>query len=316
MKLKVVFTVGICHLFVNYAWSQDPLYSQNFASPLQLNPSLAGTAHTHRIVAQYRNQWPNFLGNYINSNLAYDQKIDAINSGVGLLVSGDWQSSGTLQTYAAHLFYSFHYKISENLTLLYGASLGFATKRVDWSAITFGDIIDPTTGLIYNQGNISNNKAIRYADISTGFAGHTKNFHFGIAAHHINSPKYALNQGNNSTLPIRFTAHTGLDIKLLKDENNEGKLVISPNLIYRYQNEFQEFLLGSYFKFNNCTIGAFYRERDAVLGIIGYQLKKFKMAYSYDYTISKLTNQSGGSHEISLGYCFKHIERTSPFPNF
>lgn len=77
---------------------------------------------------------------------------------------------------------------------------------------------------------------------------------------------------------------------------------IMPNVIYQYQNGFQELAIGTYIKYGAFSAGAWYRNRDAFILSIGVDTGKFRLGYSYDITVSKLNNGvSGGSHEISLG---------------
>jgi hypothetical protein len=123
-------------------------------------------------------------GNYISSNVAYDQKINAINSGVGIVLSGDWQSQETIENYAARVFYAYHHKISENFTFLCGMNLGLKQKRINLSNLTFGDVIDTQNGFIYWSNNApSQPKA--YFDLTSGIAGYTKNIYFGVSAQNL-----------------------------------------------------------------------------------------------------------------------------------
>ncbi len=48
--------------------------------------------------------------------------------------------------------------------------------------------------------------------------------------------------------------------------------------------------------------GIWYRNLDSFILLGGIQYKKFRIGYSYDFTISKLTNATGGAHEVSLGF--------------
>lgn len=296
--------------------TQDPHYSQNYASPLWLNPALTGTANSPRVVAQYRNQWPGLSGNFVTYHAAYDQKIEVINSGVGIMVTGDYQGDRTFETLTANLFYSNHHKIGENLTFLYGTSLGVGKKSIDWSKLTFGDLIDPQTGYVTISEDDLGKRSKTYFDLSLGIAGYTRNAYFGFSAHHINRPNISvINQ--EERLSIRYSAHAGYNLHFFKSENNNGKLVVSPNAIFMTQNGFEQLMLGSYFKFMNFTLGAWTRIDDVVIGILGYQFKNFSISYSYDYTISNLGNDvSGGSHEVSLGYRFRHDENAAPLPLF
>jgi hypothetical protein len=41
---------------------------------------------------------------------------------------------------------------------------------------------------------------------------------------------------------------------------------------------------------------------DAVIGYLGVKKGKFRIGYSYDYTISQLANKTGGTHELSFTF--------------
>ena len=77
---------------------------------------------------------------------------------------------------------------------------------LNWDNLTFGDMIDPKYGFIYNtQENIANNPSYKqFPDFSTGFVGYTENFYFGFAAHHLTQPnqgfirKFIANKNNHT----------------------------------------------------------------------------------------------------------------------
>ena len=105
-----------------------------------------------------------------------------------------------------------------------------------------------------------------------------------------------------SKLPIRLTGHMGAELKLGKKSQYTNVTSIMPNVIYQYQNGFQELAIGTYIKYGAFNVGAWYRNRDAFILSIGVNTGKFRLGYSYDVTVSKLNNGvSGGSHEVSLG---------------
>lgn len=52
-------------------------------------------------------------------------------------------------------------------------------------------------------------------------------------------------------------------------------------------------------------LGASYRHSDAICGMLGIDLfKRYRIGYSYDYTINQLSAVSWGSHEIVLAFLF------------
>ena len=84
--------IAILSLFLtNDLFAQDPEFTQFYANPLYLNPAFAGTAHCPRLSLNYRNQWPGISGSFITTSASYDQHVDALSGGVGLLV---WKRLG------------------------------------------------------------------------------------------------------------------------------------------------------------------------------------------------------------------------------
>ncbi|WP_343788471.1 PorP/SprF family type IX secretion system membrane protein, partial [Wandonia haliotis] len=124
--------------------------------------------------------------------------------------------------------------------------------------------------------------------------------YFGFAAHHLNRPDESMIIGN-SPMPMRFTGHVGADIPLGKQSKYNNQTSISPNILFRYQQGFMELNIGTYVKYGIFTAGAWFRNRDAFILVFGINTGAFKVGYSYDVTVSRLTNQSGGSHEVSMG---------------
>jgi type IX secretion system PorP/SprF family membrane protein len=197
--------------------------------------------------------------------------------------------------------YSYNLKITRKFSMMAGVRAAYFQKYLDWSKLTFGDMIDPRRGFIYQTGDVPRGNGRRgFFDASAGLVGYTDIFYFGVAAHHLNRPDESMILGS-SKLPMRFTGHVGANIKLGRSKFSNSTS-ISPNVIYQYQNGFQELSIGTYIRYENFTAGAWYRNRDAFILCLGIQTPKFKIGYSYDITVSKLGNGvSGGSHEVSIG---------------
>jgi len=301
-KMKSIFIViGLLVLGVNSANAQDPQFTQFYANPIYLNPAFAGSNGCPRFSLNYRNQWPSLSGNYVTYSASYDQYFKNINGGIAVIGMHDRQGQGTISTTMLGLVYSYHLKVNRKFTMLFGARAAMFNKFLDWDKLTFGDMIDPRKGFIYKTGDVPRGGSKYFFDASAGFVGYSKNFFFGGAVHHLNRPNESMIVGE-SKLPMRFTGHAGAEIKLgQKSQYNNGTSIM-PNIIYQYQNGFQEISVGTYVKYGVFTFGAWYRNRDAFILSLGIRTKKFKIGYSYDVTVSKLNNGvSGGSHEVSLG---------------
>ena len=280
--------------------AQDPQFTQFYANPIYLNPALAGTARCPRFCLNYRNEWPGFYKTYITYSASYDQHIDALSGGLGLLVTNDRAGNGTLVTTDASLVYAYHLAINREFSINFGLQGTYHQKTLDWSKLTFGDMIDRRRGFVYNTNENPNqypNQTVRAPDVSAGIFGYSKRYYVGFAANHLTQPDEGF-IGKNSPLPMKFTVHAGANISLAKDDET----YISPNILYQYQGQFQQLNLGMYFVKKNIVAGLWYRNQDAAIVLIGYQMQHFKFGYSYDITISKLANVSAGSHEVSMQF--------------
>jgi len=297
---RIVTIVAFCSSAVT-TLAQDPTFTQFYANPLYLNPAFAGSHGCPRFALNYRNEWPSLTGNYVTYSASYDQYFKNISGGFGVLATHDQQGQGTINTSMLGLVYSYHLKVSRKFSMMFGARAAWYQKFLDWDKLTFGDMIDPRRGFIYSTGDVPRGGSRGFFDASAGIVGYSKTFFFGFAAHHLNTPNESMIIGN-SPLPMRFTGHMGADIPLGRRSKYSNGTNIMPNVIYQYQNGFQELNIGTYIKYGAFNVGAWYRNRDAFIITIGVNTGKFKLGYSYDVTVSKLNNGvSGGSHEISMG---------------
>ena len=269
----------------------------------------------------YRNEWPNISGKFITTAAAYDQRVDALRGGIGLMFVND-NAASTLSTTRASLVYSYHLKVTRKFNLNFGIEGSYYQKAVDWDKLTFGDMIDPRRGFVYQTSQIRKDEPVNNIDFSAGVVGYTENFYFGFAAHHLTSPDESLIDNVESPLPMKLTGHAGAIIPLkggsLYTDKDQS---ISPNILFVQQGSFTQINVGMYVKKGVLVGGVWYRNRDAFILTFGIESDLINVGYSYDLTMSQLSVISGGSHEISLGINFsckpkKKQFRTISCPSF
>jgi type IX secretion system PorP/SprF family membrane protein len=252
----------------------------------------------------HRNEWPNISGKFITTAAAYDQKVDALRGGVGVVFLND-NAASTLSTSRASLIYSYHLKVTRKFNLNFGVEGSYYQKAVDWDKLTFGDMIDPRRGFVYQTNQIRKDDPVNNLDFSAGLVGYTESFYFGFAAHHLTQPDESLIDNAESRLPMKFTGHAGAIIPLKSGSlYTEDEQSISPNVLYVQQGNSTQINVGLYVKKGVLVGGVWYRNNDAFILTVGLESKMIKVGYSYDVTMSKLSVISGGSHEISLGINF------------
>jgi type IX secretion system PorP/SprF family membrane protein len=313
---KIKFLLILCFLVSQSQdiYAQDPTFTQFYANPLYLNPAFAGSNKCPRISLNYRNEWPNLSGNYITYSTSYDKYVKNIKGGLGLLATHDQQGKGTISTSMISLIYSYHLKVNRKFTMLFGARAAYYQKSLDVTKLTFGDMIDPRKGFIYNTGDVLQNASRQFFNASLGVLGFSKNFYAGLALHHINQPNESMITNGTSQQKMRITAHAGATITLVKGARGTKSTSLMPNIIFQYQQGFMEMNIGTYVKYGDLTFGAWFRNKDAFILSLGIQTKSFRVGYSYDITVSKLNNgTSYGSHEVSMGFNLSCGEKPTAF---
>ena len=305
----LLITSAICLLGSDSLFAQDPEFTQFYANPLYLNPAFAGTAVCPRVVTAYRNQWPAISGTFVTYALSADRHIDALAGGLGLLVTEDRAGQGTLNTLNVSGIYSYQLNVTKEFSLKVGFQGTYMQKRLDWDKLTFGDMIDPKRGFVYNTNEVRGPSSKTNVDFSTGVLGFSKRYFVGVAVHHLTQPNESLINGD-SPLPMKFTGHAGAVIPL---EGEKGNASVSPNILYQYQGKFQQLCLGVYVNKGPIVGGLWYRNADSFIALIGFQYGIFKFGYSYDVTVSKLSNATAGSHEMTLAMNFPCSPKTKKF---
>lgn len=310
-KIFFLLAVFIC-VQTEKTHAQDAEFSQFFSAPLYLNPALAGTAYSPRVTINYRNQWPSLDHDFITYSVGYDQHIDVLHGGIGVLVSADQIGRGLMSTNSVYGMYSFNLKLGNNFGAKAALQAGYVQKTIDWSQMTFYDMIDPVFGFTTSTGtpNPTNeplpvNDQISFPDFGAGLLAYSTKTYFGFGVKHLTQP-YVSFTGSALTasgkLPLRFAAHFGSVFKISK--NARGTSFFSPNIVYIHQLNFQQLNIGAYLQFGSIYTGLSFRHnisnKDAFILVIGVTKGIFRMGYSYDITVSKLGASTGGAHEVSL----------------
>jgi type IX secretion system PorP/SprF family membrane protein len=302
---KIFIAIAACIFISNDANAQDPAFSQFYANPLYLNPAFAGATPKGcpRVNLNYRDQWPGIGRTYITTSASWDGHINAIGGGLGVIIVNDRSGDGGLQLNSASLLYSYHLEVNRQFAIKAGFEASYRMLNIDYSNLTFGDMIDPQRGFVYpTLEDIANYTTTKnYPDFSAGFVGYSENLFFGFAAHHLTQP----NQGfiSESQLPTKLTAHIGGNIPLSRYSNNIT--TISPNFMYQKQQDFQQFNYGVYVNRGPMVGGLWARHSlkniDSFILMVGLIQDSFKFGYSYDMTLSNLKNSNTlGAHELSF----------------
>lgn len=297
--------VLIFFLFSQNGFGQDPGFSQFYANPLYLNPAFTGTTELQRVVINYRNQWPQKGATFTTYSLSYDKLLGKLNSGIGFQMLRDQELNNIINSNAAHFTYSYHLKLNRFNFLTLGLQSGIVLKQFNANNLIFPSNINQLNGTIsgINSELISNEKKI-FPDFAIGALGQSNQVFYGIGVHHLTQPNESIIEGDQKgKLPVKITLHAGSRTRKLHHGLLSREFTLSPNIIYQQQGSFKQLNLGIYMIEKSFLFGGWFRNNidvrpDAFILLAGFAREHFQFGYSFDLTLSKLSNYSYGSHEI------------------
>jgi type IX secretion system PorP/SprF family membrane protein len=325
--LLTSFAAGLLMFFVQHAGAQDPVFSQFYLSPLQLNPGLTGLTDDPRFSANYRNQFPGFDNAYRTYAVSYDQFFPSINSGAGLWILSDDAGNGILKTIKAAGIFSYRLRLNDDFFVKMGTEIGIVQSTLNWNRLRFGDQIDDYLGTISPGGvpfpteeNAPEKNSVVYPDLGLGFVLYGKTLYAGISSRHLNQPRpdfLEINPSLSPGIPIRWTFHAGGTWPVFSGFfNSRVDMAVSPSIIFVQQGPFQQINGGATFDAGPVSVGAHYRissgQSEALIGSIGLRTKQLRIGYSYDMTISGFPS-SGGTHELGLVFVLDDGEKESRY---
>jgi type IX secretion system PorP/SprF family membrane protein len=324
-RFKIIAGLGICNLlFAISTRAQDLHFSQFMNSPLLTNPANTGFIPDgdYRLAINYRNQWSSVMSVpyktmsvYGDAQILQNQNDDGW-VGIGGLILRDVAGSGNLTSTRVYGSVAYHQMLNLGSLVTLGFNVGWANKQINVTNLKFPDQFDghffdshqPTTGIPPNT-NIS------YLDIQAGmnyayFPNENTYLNIGFSSHHLNRPRESFfnaddeaGTGIDNRIPMRHTAFINGSFKV------NDQWIINPNAYVSLQAKSYEWVGGLNAHYNlsgdgqNVLIGGvYYRNKEAIIPMIGLGYKDYVFTFTYDATMSTLKNynNSRGAFEFSL----------------
>jgi type IX secretion system PorP/SprF family membrane protein len=115
--------------------AQDLHFSQFYASPLYLSPSLAGATDGARLVMNYRNQWPGIEKAFSTYAISFDNYFNTFNSGLGAILIQDKAGSAGLTTTLAALQYSYNIQLTDQWQVVPAVQFAYGNRSIDFAKL-------------------------------------------------------------------------------------------------------------------------------------------------------------------------------------
>jgi type IX secretion system PorP/SprF family membrane protein len=310
--LKIVSFSLLCILGTTRVNAQiDPHFSQYYANPLWLNPGLTGVIDgDYRVTLNAKQQWSSISNSYLTAGASFDVAPTKNLAFGGMVLN---QSAGDVNYNYLNALASAAYRIrfgraGANI-VNFGIQAGILNKSFDPSKITTGSQFGGggfDSGLPNNETFSSSNTLV--PDVNAGvmyFDGSPDkqaNVFFGVSGNHLTRPTDHF-LGNDVRIPIRFTAHGGVRVKV------SDVLDITPNGLYMKQGTAKEISGGAYAQYfvnqdTDLLFGANYRHEDAAIAYFGMHIKNMSFGVSYDFNTSNLNRATGSKGGLELSVSF------------
>jgi type IX secretion system PorP/SprF family membrane protein len=313
MRIITGIKLFVLLLFSAGLSAQDMHFTQFYSSPLYLNPAFAGADVCSRISFTYRNQWPGISKTYRSYLASADHYFSRKNVGAGILFASDVAGTGELKTTLVNGQIAYEVRLNKKLFMRLGLQPGIGIRSINFNNLLFGDQIARGGGVPSVEAPTQTKV---FFDVGAGTIFYTHKLWGGFSVYHLNQPNQSLRGDPDGLVPVRFSVHGGYKYSVNPEEKDDlKKKSVSPAFNYRHQNKFDQLDIGFYYSQSVFTLGMWYRgipgfkaykpgysNNDAMAVIIGVKTSRFNFGYSYDITISQLSNLSHGAHEITIAY--------------
>ena len=312
--LKIIISYCVAFSF-KIAIGQDAEFTQFYSNSIYLNPAFAGTNNCPRFSTIHRSQWTGLPNVFNTTSFSYDQNINKIHGGFGVMVLSD-RLNNAIQNNKISGMYSYEIKISKKFNLRTGIEASFWQNKFNQNELTFVDMIDPIRGFVYSTANNTLNSSKNGLDFSSGILAYSDKFFLGFSTHHLTQPKQSI-FSENYKLERKYTVNIGSHFPIgYKSSIGEKNWTVSPNMIFKKQGLNEQLNIGIYGENGAYVLGFWYRDNQTYAVLAGAKMGLIKIGYSYDINLSRLYIASSGSHEVSIQINFQCDNKNRTIQSF
>ncbi len=280
---------------------QAPVFTQYKETQMFSNPAYAGMREGICVNGLMRQQWAGFKDYYTGDKASPEDYLITIDSPIKLLHGG--LGAAIIQDKATYywndisllLSYSFHTELSIG-TLGIGIGAVLKNRNIDGTKFR---MVDPGDDILLKtaQGDM------RF-DANLGvFFRSINNYYIGVSfTNLLKSTFVKLDPSGEGIISTDRTLYItgGYNYVFPSDPRFE----IEPSILIQSDFISTQYNISTTVNYNTRFWGGLnYRFQESVGAIVGLRFKDFRLGYAYDINTKRLGVP--GSHEVSLGYCFK-----------
>lgn len=291
MKSVSTYLITLSLLFsMSVAAQQEFLTTHYMFNGLALNPAYAGVHDGVSASFLSRNQWVGFEGAPSTQVATIHSPLSGRPVSLGAALFRD--QLGLSTEYGAYFSYAYRIPITKELKLSMGLQFSTHSFAVEYSQAENG-VFDAGD----NLGDISEFKW----NVGSGALLHTDRLFVGFSVPQMLNKSVGVPNpdGNFSQLVRHYYLFAGYAFSLGRN------MVLKPNVLVKsVGNAPAQIDLNANLLINSFLwVGASYRSKDSIDGILGFQITpQLLVSYATDFSLTDIDNQS---HEIMINYIFE-----------
>ena len=268
--------------------------SMNWATPTLYNAATAGSDSALHVTAFNRMQWvgvddaPQTF--FVSADLPF--KLGSRRAGAGVTILNDQEGLFTTTYVNAQANYS---RSLWGGRLALGVQPGFVNQVFKGGEVSIptGDAWDPS-----DESIPTTDVSGMGFDLGLGAYYEWGRFYGGISVQHLLGTQLELGDYAYTELSQTFYFHAGGNIPIKRT-----LFILHPSLLVRTTFQFAQIDVTMRATFDHKFWGGItYRPGDAVALMVGADVGAVRIGYSYDVGISRIGFESGGSHELLMGW--------------
>lgn len=312
------------------AQATEPIMTQFYNSPLQVNPANAGLfAGRARVISNFKRQWESIGQPFQTISVSTDFQVirdltGADFLGMGIDINQDQTGTSALTNLSANLSLSYTKAMDRRKThfMSVGFQGGYGQRSISTAGLNWGS---QWTRTGFEQGISTPDQALdeatSYFDLGTGvnyfYSQKDDNLkiYLGVAAYHLLEPKISFLGNDDEIIGRKFNVSSGLKYQFGRASN----FYIFPNALFSWQGKSRVMIYGADIeyrvnsgsrstgtrKYTSFAAGLYHKWSQTITPVVKLHKAGFSLCMSYDFEMGNLTRVSNGQGGIEVALMYR-----------
>jgi len=271
---------------------QLPILDNYLINPVSISPAFTGKYNRFQSFITHRSEWTGLTG---APTIGYISLDGSIGKKMGIGGNLTLNKAGIFKNFSLNINYAYHLQLAKNHFLSFGLNAALYQNSIDLSEVIVGNQLDPLLasqdGISETYLNVGASLLYTWKDLNVCIVFpllfNNKSFYSNSLYDHV------LTMDRNWMVYATYTLLLQTDWKLKFDilyrDTQFSPWSLDFSTLVKYQ--------------DNYWLGVFYRKSN-VLGLTAGLaiINSIVINYNYEFAGFTMMGESGGSHEVTLGY--------------